>query len=136
MPKITLQGGVLHRAALREPRLAEQLVEVPTVVSQFFWRQFFAEQNIGIPVPSARGLLNGGGLQGLPSGQSPTARGADFLPGQSSKAFRAEEHHDLDDFFPGQSSSGRSSAPISGRWLFLGSDGLPLVMALTAAWIT
>ena len=30
VPKITLQAGVSHRAALRKPQLAEHLVEVPT----------------------------------------------------------------------------------------------------------
>ena len=30
VPKVTLQEGVPHRAALRKPQLAEQLVEVPT----------------------------------------------------------------------------------------------------------
>ena len=33
VPKITLQDGVLHRAALHEPQLAEQLVELPTLMS-------------------------------------------------------------------------------------------------------
>ena len=53
-------------AALRAPRaqLAEQLVEVPTVVSQSFLQQHVVEQNVDISVPGARGLLDGGGLQG------------------------------------------------------------------------
>ena len=47
VPKITLQDGVPHRAALRKPQLAEQLVEVPThpgyalavvAVQTFGWR--------------------------------------------------------------------------------------------------
>ena len=52
-------------------------VEVPNVVSQPEFQQHSVEQNVDIPVPGARGLLDGGGLQGFPSGQRSTARWLD-----------------------------------------------------------
>ena len=55
---------------VREPQLAEQLVEVPTIVS-FSSLQRTVEQNVDIPVPG-RGGRNVG-LQGFPTGRSPTA---------------------------------------------------------------
>ena len=67
MPKISSPSRPL-RAVLSEPQMAEQLVEVPTVVSPFFQ---FVQQNADIPVPGARGVPGYGGLQG-------------FLPEQSS----------------------------------------------------
>ena len=56
------------RAVLSEPQMAEQLVEVPTVVSPSFLSQ---SRTADIPVPGARGVPGYGGLQG-------------FLPEQSS----------------------------------------------------
>ena len=50
--KIILQDGVPHRAALREPQLAEQLVDVPTILH-------FLKQKVDIPVPGARLRLRG-----------------------------------------------------------------------------
>ena len=55
VPKITLQDGVPHRAALRKPQLAEQLVEVPIVVSFSSLQQLSVEQIIDIPVPHLGG---------------------------------------------------------------------------------
>ena len=69
--KILLEDSIPQRSMLCEPQLAEQLVEVPTVVSHFLQQQF-AEQNVDIPVPVARGWLDGGGLQ-------------DFSPEQGSR---------------------------------------------------
>ena len=54
VPKIILQDQIPQRTALRDPQLAEQLVEVPTVVSILLQH---AQQNVDIPVPGARGLL-------------------------------------------------------------------------------
>ena len=66
MPKI-LSDDVPMRALVRETQLAEQLVEVPTIVS---WSllQLIAKQNVDIPVPGG-GVR---GLQGFPPGQAST----------------------------------------------------------------
>ena len=61
------------------PQLAEQLVEVPTVLSYSLLQQRTAEQTIGFPVPGRGGGARGG-LQGLSQGQGSTADfGADFV---------------------------------------------------------
>ena len=110
MPKILLDD-VTMRTAVRDTQLAEQLVEVPTIVS---WSllQLITKQNVDIPVPGG-----GGGISGLQG----------FLPGQSSTALHGsleriperlvEQNVDfpvgggLQDFLPGQSSSASSSSP-------------------------
>ena len=51
VPKITLQEGVPHRAALRKPQLAEQLVEVPTTPGYAF--AVVAVQTLGWPAARA-----------------------------------------------------------------------------------
>ena len=53
VPKI-LPEDVPTRAVLRDPQLAEQLVEVPTIVS-YSWLQLRLEQNVDIPVPGRGG---------------------------------------------------------------------------------
>ena len=70
VPKILPEDAPM-RAVLRDPQLAEQLVEVPTIVS-YSWLQLRLEQNVDIPIPGRGGRSFG--LQG-------------FLPGQSSTAF-------------------------------------------------
>ena len=65
VPKI-LPEDVLMRAASRDPQLAEQLVEVPTIVS-YSWLQLRMEQTVDIPVPGRGGRSSG--LQGFLSGQ-------------------------------------------------------------------
>ena len=92
------------RAVLRDPQLAEQLVEVPTIVS-YSWLQLRMEQTVDIPVPGRGGRSSG--LQG-------------FLPGQGSTALLSFEERisertveqtvdppggGLQDFRPGLSSS-------------------------------
>ena len=62
VPKILLED-VPFRAVLRDPQLAEQLVEVPTIVS-YSSLQRIMEQNVDIPVPGRGGRI--AGLQGLP----------------------------------------------------------------------
>ena len=69
VPKI-LPEDVPMRAVLRDPQLAEQLVEVPTIVS-YSWLQLRMEQTVDIPVPGRGGRISG--LQGFPPGQSSTA---------------------------------------------------------------
>ena len=77
VPKISLDVIPL-RTMVPEPQLAEQLVEVPTIVS-FSSFQRTIEQTVDIPVPQGGGGRVGDrSLQGFP-GQSSTAYcGADF----------------------------------------------------------
>ena len=69
MPKI-LPEDVPMRAVLRDPQLAEQLVEVPTIVS-YSWFQLRKEHTVDIPVPGGGGRH--ADLPGFPCGQSSTA---------------------------------------------------------------
>ena len=62
VPKI-FPHDVLFRAVLRDPQLAEQLVEVPTIVS-YSWLQLRMEQTVDIQVPGRGGRSSG--LQGFP----------------------------------------------------------------------
>ena len=58
------------RAAARAPQLAEQLVEVPTIIS-YSSLQRTVEQHVDIPVPGGEGPISA--LPGFSSGQSSTA---------------------------------------------------------------
>ena len=69
VPKI-LPVDVPKRTAVRDPQLAEQLVEVPTIVS-------FLDLNVAIAVFGGCGA--GGGLQRFPPGQSSSKRTADKI---------------------------------------------------------
>ena len=75
VPKIFLGDVPMRTVVLRDTQLAEQLVEVPTIVS-YSWLQLGMEQNVNIPVPG-RGGRNAG-LQG-------------FLPEQSSTPTHSSE---------------------------------------------
>ena len=94
------------RTVLSVPQTAEQLVEVPTVLSVAFLQQRTAEQIVGFPVPGHEGG-DRGGLQGLSQGQGSTAvcgaehvgtpvpRGGDFhclSQGQGSSSFCGADH--------------------------------------------
>ena len=109
VPKI-LPEDVPLRAVLRDTQLAEQLVEVPTILS-FSLLQRMRVQSVDIPVPGGGGRF--AGLQG-------------FLPGQGSTAPQFPEERfseriveqivdircgSLQGFRPGQSSSASSSSP-------------------------
>ena len=62
VPKISLSSRWTMRLfvdSLRQPQTAEQLVEVPTIIS-FSSLQRIGEQNVGIPVVGGSGV--GGGL--------------------------------------------------------------------------
>ena len=99
------------RTAVREPQLAEQLVEVPTILS-YSSLQRTVEQNVDIPVPHRGERI--AGLRG-------------FLPRQRSTALQASQERTseriveqnvafpigggLQDFLPGQTSSASSSSP-------------------------
>ena len=77
VPKISVDR-VPQRSACRRSRRAEQLVEVPTIVS-YCSLHGNVEQNVDIPVPHRRG--GRGGLQ-------------DLRPGQDSTAFCGADHVD------------------------------------------
>ena len=80
VPKLAFPGRAVQRAALSEPQLVEQLVEVPTVLSYSLLQQRTAEKIIDIAVPHGRGGGARGGLQGLSQGQGSTAvSGADHV---------------------------------------------------------
>ena len=71
VPKISLDvHDVPPRRLCRDTQMAEQLVEVPTIVS-YSWLQLGMEQNVDIPVPGRGGRI--AGLQGFLPGQSSTA---------------------------------------------------------------
>ena len=80
VPKISLDR-VPQRSVCRRSRRAEQLVEVPTILSFSSLQQRTAEQTIDLPVPRGRGGRVGhGGVQGFSLGQGSTAfRGADHV---------------------------------------------------------
>ena len=63
VPMISLDR-IPQRSAVCRPQKAEQLVEVPTVLSYALLQQRIAEQSIDIPVPHRR--RGQGGLQGFP----------------------------------------------------------------------
>ena len=87
VPKISSTHRHSRRRRVRfAEQTAEQLVEVPTIISYSSLRGI-VEQNVDIPVPRGRGRV---GL-GLHPGQRSTAfRGAEFLP-----AATAEQHVDI-----------------------------------------
>ena len=131
VPKILPEDVPMH-AVLRDPQLAEQVVEVPTIVSNsiLLSLQAILEHNADIPVVGGSGA--GGGLSGFLPGQHyymtaeqivdnpvPRPGGAGglqgFLPQQSSTAFLEQiaEFPDpvggLQDFQPVQGSAASSS---------------------------
>ena len=69
VPKFIIDD-IPTRTSVPEPQMAEQLVEVPTVIS-YFSLQRSVEQHVDIPVPGGGGPSSG--LQGFSSGQSSTA---------------------------------------------------------------
>ena len=72
VPKISCPSHA-GRAALREPQLVEQLVEVPTVLTYSLLQQQTAEQVVDTPVSPGRGRVARGGLHGSSHGQGSTA---------------------------------------------------------------
>ena len=65
------------RASLREPQMAEHLMEVPTIVSYSFLQQLSVEQPVDIPVP--HGGFACGGPQDFPPGHGPLKRTAEEI---------------------------------------------------------
>ena len=133
VPKFSSTPRPPRRRILFAERMAEQLVEVPTIISYSMLRTF--EQTMDIPVPRVRGG-GGGGLQGFHPGQGIPAAGVEqiveipvpqrrrqrtggfqgFFPGQNSTA-DVEQNVDiparggLHGFLPGQGSSSSSRFP-------------------------
>ena len=104
VPKIS-QDCIRERLAdcdLRHPQMAEQLMEVPTVLSLALLQQQYAEQIVDNPASRGRGLR--GGIQS-------------FFPGQSSTAAVVDipvPRGDLQGFLPGQGSTASSShSPVA-----------------------
>ena len=100
--------------AMPRPQKAEQLVEVPTIVSFSPLQRQTAEQIIEIPVP-LRGGVRGeqGGFQGLSSGQNSTAR---IVEQNVDIPVPAGGLHDLP--HPGASSSSAVSRDERGQGFF------------------
>ena len=103
VPKI-LPEDVPMRAVLRDPQLAEQLVEVPTIVS-YSWLQLRMEQNVDIPVPGRGGRRSG--LHGFPPRQGSTAlhSSEERISGQIVEQLVDIQGGGLQDFRPGFSLS-------------------------------
>ena len=85
VPKIILEN-IPSRRLCRDPQLAEQLVEVPTIAS-YSWLQLGMEHNVDIPVPC------GGGRRGRKRRTRLWPK-LQRRPGQSSTAFHGAEHQD------------------------------------------
>ena len=131
VPKISC-SPCPSRSLVPEPQTAEQLLEVPTVLSPTRIALRIAEQIVDTPVPRGRDRRR---LQGSLPRQSSTAAGVQnvnipvrgglrgFLPGQSSAQCTVEQLFDsssggLQDYHLGQgstaSSSGREDEAFSG----------------------
>ena len=109
VPKI-LPHDVPLRRFCRETQLAEQLVEVPTVLSYSSLQQLIVEQTVNIPVPGRGGGGGRGGLQGFPGQGSTAPFGADRVdipsgglqgsrPGQGSASSSSSLDHAGQGFF-------------------------------------
>ena len=112
VPKISLDRIPLH-FAVRRTRKAEQLVQVPAIMSFSFLQQPTVEQIIDIPVPGRGGGGGRGGLQGLRPGQNSTAQ---FVEQNVGIPFPRGGLHDLPD--PGGSSSSAVSRDERGEGVF------------------
>ena len=104
LPKISSSRQCRRRCVRFAEQTAEQLVEVPTIISYSSLRRI-VEQNVDIPVPHGR--VGDGGLLGLHPGQSSTAFSGARVP-----AATAEQLVDIPDprggrvLHPASSSSG------------------------------
>ena len=116
MPKIILEN-IPSRRLCRHTQLAEQLVEVPTIVSSSLLQRTM-EHNVDIPVPGGGGRL----------GRKRRTRlwpKLERRPGQGSTAFHGAEHQELlglQGLLPGQSSTTFCGAALQE---LLGLQGLP-----------
>ena len=129
VPKISA-SSCHSRKVLVVPQKAEQLVEVPTIVSFSSLQQRTVEQIIDIPVPGRGGGGGRRGLQSLLPGQNTTAqsaqivdipvpRGQDFLPRQGSTAFFAAHQPAVEYVAPAPVASCRAAGPGGGLQNFV-----------------
>ena len=102
-PKVFLDC-IQPRSVLRRPQTAEQLVEVPTIVSYSYLLQRTAEQIVDIPVPGRAGGGERGGLQGPPGQGSTALCEAEFVDTPVPLGLR-EESGGLQSFLPVQDST-------------------------------
>ena len=114
VPKI-LPVDVPLRTSVREPQLAEQLVEVPTIISfpmvallHALLEQRSVEQNVDIPAVGGSGT--GGGLSGFLHGQNYSMTAEQIV---DNPVLRRSSSGDLQGFPPGQSSSKRTANKIA-----------------------
>ena len=108
VPKIFIDE-LLVRTPVRESQLAEQLVEVPTIIS-FSSLQRIVEQNVDVPVP--RGGVHD--LQGFPPGQASTTSSFSLerISERNVEQITVSRVGEgLQDFLPRQSSSSSSHDP-------------------------
>ena len=107
VPKIFIDE-LSVRTPVREPQLAEQLVDVPTIIS-FSSLQRIVEQNVDVPVP--RGGVRD--LQGFPPGQASTVTSFSLerISERNVEQIACFSGGGLQDFLPGQSSSSSSHDP-------------------------
>ena len=105
VPKISLDMARRRMAdCSRPPQTAEQLVEVPTIIS-YSSLQRSVEQNIDIAVPQVRGR-GGGGLQGFRPGQgSPAADVEQIVENPVSSVLAEEKWRGLQSSLPGLGST-------------------------------
>ena len=105
VPKISLDKTRRRRMVdlSRPPQTAEQLVEVPTIISYSSLLRS-VEQNIGIPVPQVRGG-GGGGLHGFRAGQGSTAADVEQIVGIPVPQRRRRRSGGLQSSLPGQGST-------------------------------
>ena len=118
VPKTSSSSRHSRRRRVRfAQQTAEQLVEVPTIISHssLHGLRGLVEQTIDIPAPHGRGRVEGGGLHGLHPGQSFSAFGE---AEHRFPAATAEQIVDipvprggLQDLRPGQSSASSSHSP-------------------------
>ena len=119
VPKMFIER-IPPRTLVREPQLAEQLVEVPTIVS-FSSLQRIMEQTVDIPVPQGGGRI--AGSQGFLPGQSSTAQERisarlleqmfDCIPGGGPHGFRPEQSSSSSSHRPA-GISGDTDEPVDG----------------------
>ena len=100
VPKISLDKVPRHRMVdlAHPPEMAEQLVEVPTIISYSTLQTI--EQTMDIPVPRVRGG-GGGGLQG----QGTSAAGVEQIVEFPVLQRRRKRTGGFQGFFPGQNST-------------------------------
>ena len=114
VPKISLDMAQRRRMVdlSRPPQTAEQLVEVPTIISFSLLRT--VEQSIDILVPRVR-VGGGGGLQGFRPEQGTPAVGVEQIVEFPVPQSRLKRSGSFQGFFPGQDSTAVCGADYVGN---------------------